>query len=41
MLKLIILIALNLNNLRPMTLTDMAKELSRHLVSIFNVLELW
>lgn len=37
--ELIIVITLNLNNLHPIIFTEVAKELSKHLVLIFNALE--
>lgn len=39
--ELITLITLNLNNLHPIIFTEVAKELSKHLVLIFNALEHW
>lgn len=38
MTKLIILKTLNMNNLHPIILLEVAKELSRHLALIFNAL---
>lgn len=39
--ELITLITLNLNSLHPIIFTEVAKELSERLVSIFNALEHW